>query len=671
MNDKPSQQETLKNAQLGSEHGAFRERMQSIGLEPPEQLEPNKFHRFPGIGKQNGTDGFCLLFHDLQGGIFGDWSSGINPTTWQAKSAKPRQAAERAAFKRQVEASRKLANEQRTRENEQAAEQALQRWNDAQPADPGHPYLIKKKTDCRDLRQDREQLLIPMRDESDKLWSLQTIDKDGNKLFSPKGCRTSGCYFPIGHKPAAGQLVCVAEGWATAMAIHEATNHPTVVAFSAHNLETVARIIKGNFTENHLVIAADDDQKTGTEKNPGVEAATKAAKAVGGVVAIPDMGKKADFWDVWKELGAEAVRAAITGRKEEVETSSTPEHQPNGKGFALIRLSEITLTPPKWLVRPVIELDSLAMLFGDPASGKTFVAVDLTCCVVTGEAFHGFSSIVAPVVYVAGEGRHGLKKRFMAWSIRHQINLDNSPLFISNMPAAFLDHGSVESVMDAIDKVEAEHGAPGLIVIDTVARNFGGGDENSTADMSAFIQAADLLREKYRAAILLVHHSGHGDKTRARGAMALKGALDFEYRLVRGNDGVIRADCTKCKDHEPLDPMAFNLRPVDLPMEDDDGNPVTSAVLDQVVFEPELAVTKNSRGKNQSTAREILEGLYAKYQSNLEADERNPDLAKVALNDWRQECSSKGMARNRFHEAKKALIESGNIREDGGFVFLH
>ena len=82
-----------------------------------------------------------------------------------------------------------------------------------------------------------------------------------------------------------------------------------------------------------------------------------------------------------------------------------------------------------------------------------------------------------------------------------------------------------------IHSLLGEDGKPALIVLDTIARNFGGNDENSTKDMGASITAVDAINAEFNCATLLVHHTGHADKTTALEAIALKGALDTEYRL--------------------------------------------------------------------------------------------------------------------------------------------
>lgn len=355
--------------------------------------------------------------------------------------------------------------------------------------------------------------------------------------------------------------------------------------------------------------------------------------------------------------------------EDKVSINEATPHKTNSRRFSLIRISEIETKPADWLVQDFLTADSLGLFFSDPGGCKTFLGVSLSCSVASGESFHGRRVKQRPVVFIAGEGHSGLKKRFDAWSIRHQVNLDDAPLYISSVSASFLSPESMAEVVAAVDAITEEHGSPGLIIIDTVARNFGPGDENSTSDMGAFIQSADHLREKYKAAVLLIHHVGHADKTRARGAMALKGALDFEYRLERGDDDVIRVDCTKCKDFEPPAPMAFRLRPVELPLMDEHGNPVKSAVLDATEYKPPVRTTNAGRGKNQTKALETLHALFHHHRNNIAADGRDPAGARVTLDEWQLECKVIGkMPRNRFQEACRSLQEAGAVKVENGFV---
>ena len=71
--------------------------------------------------------------------------------------------------------------------------------------------------------------------------------------------------------------------------------------------------------------------------------------------------------------------------------------------------------------------------------------------------------------------------------------------------------------IDAMVRAALE-GLPVLIVVDTLARNFRGGDENQTADLNQFVAMMDDLKARYASCtILIVHHTGHGDKQRGRG----------------------------------------------------------------------------------------------------------------------------------------------------------
>lgn len=334
--------------------------------------------------------------------------------------------------------------------------------------------------------------------------------------------------------------------------------------------------------------------------------------------------------------------------------------------FNLVQVGLIEAKPPQWLIVGLIERDSLALAFGDPGCGKSFWAIDLSLCTSTGTVFHGYKVEQGPVIYIAGEGRNGLKRRMIAWSIANKVPHDTAPLFVSSMPAAFTDAQMVLQVQAAIESVTAVHGPPVLIIIDTLARNFGPGDENSTRDMSQFIQALDILRAKSQATVLIVHHSGHGDKSRARGAMALKGALDAEYRLDKGDDGVIRMEATKMKEADHPKPIAFRLKTIPLSLMNEN---VTSAVLELTDYAP-IAHSNGRvcRGSNQTKAIEILHNLYDKQRNDLIAKGHDPGTARISMDEWKLAMRNDDIKSNRIGEIVTSLSQGGMIIEDNGFV---
>jgi hypothetical protein len=230
------------------------------------------------------------------------------------------------------------------------------------------------------------------------------------------------------------------------------------------------------------------------------------------------------------------------------------------------------------------------------------------------------------------------------------------------------DEDEADMAVAVVTGMIEKYGAPALIVIDTVARNFGPGDENSTKDMTAFVAACDRLREQTGACILLVHHSGHGDKTRARGSIALKGALDWEYGMV-AKSGAVHVTCTKAKDAEPPSPKAFRLTTVDLGSVDEEGEALTSAVLTSAMYMAPKQGTAG-RGRNQKIALRVLGEGIKQCEADFERTGQNPDHAWMSFLAWRNSCVRDGVDPKRFPEVWKKLVEHGSVRVDGDHVTL-
>ena len=124
----------------------FREAIKSIGLIPPDSIEPGKLHRFPGAGKRNGnTAAWCKLFPDGIGGVYGDHSQDIS-AHWQAERSAPFTQAQREAFFRKVQESKEQAEADKQAKQSEAATKAAAIWQAAQPATDDHPYLARKGT---------------------------------------------------------------------------------------------------------------------------------------------------------------------------------------------------------------------------------------------------------------------------------------------------------------------------------------------------------------------------------------------------------------------------------------------------------------------------------------------------------------------------------------------
>ena len=336
--------------------------------------------------------------------------------------------------------------------------------------------------------------------------------------------------------------------------------------------------------------------------------------------------------------------------------------------FNLQQIGSIDITMPKFIIKGVTEANTLFVIFGDPMTCKSLMATAMISCIATQTYFYGLEVKQGPVIYIPGEGQSGIRRRFEAWSIVNQVSLNDAPIFISSAPIGLCDDLSIEIVLKTISDIADQFGPPVLIIIDTLARNFGPGDENSTSDMTKAIAAADRIRELYDSSVGLIHHSGVGDKNRGRGNSALKGAVDAEYRMERDAFGVIHFESTKMKDAAFPEPMAFKLSVVELGIEDDDGNEVTSVVLRQVDDNSPVQNQNAGLGKNQAKGLHLLMELYQTHRENVEKSGRDPDSAKVLIEDWSTACKESGMDRQAFYKIKKSMIEKRMIQVDDPFV---
>lgn len=261
----------------------FRESIKAAGLTPPAVIEADgKLRRFSTNGKRGDAAGWYVLFSDgIPAGYFGDWRTGVTQN-WRADIGRTLTPAEATAHLDRMRAMRLEREAQEAERKSDARRRALEIWK-AAPDAVEHPYLTEKGIGAYGAKLHDGALVIPLRADG-KIHSLQFIRPDGSKRFLTGG-RTKGCYFAIGSTAATGAL-CIAEGFATGATIHEATGYPVAVAFNAGNLFSVAQAMQAKFPKMKLILCADDDRRT--PGNPGITKATEAARAVGGLLAIPD-----------------------------------------------------------------------------------------------------------------------------------------------------------------------------------------------------------------------------------------------------------------------------------------------------------------------------------------------------------------------------------------------
>lgn len=196
------------------------------------------------------------------------------------------------------------------REAEEAARKAAgtvaaaARWERAKPCDPNHPYLVRKGIaelfdDLPVVRAEGVNLLLPVYGADGEILTVQAIPPEagGKKLFAA-GAPSAGGRFNIGISMGR-TLVC--EGFATGASLWMAQSDQVSIAFSADNMERVAREISAN--GSFVVLAADQDK---TERFTALGQELDCAVVI---ARGPDKGW--DFNDEQAANGVDAVRRQI------------------------------------------------------------------------------------------------------------------------------------------------------------------------------------------------------------------------------------------------------------------------------------------------------------------------------------------------------------------------
>jgi putative DNA primase/helicase len=233
----------------------------------------------------------------------------------------------------------------------------------------------------------------------------------------------------------------------------------------------------------------------------------------------------------------------------------------------------------------------------------------------------------ADVVYLAGEGHHGLRGRIAAWKHYHGCKLLS--MWLSR---AGVDLNTPEGFVKALQQIRKLPRKPRLIIVDTLHR-FLAGDENSAQDAKTMLDACAALMREFECSVLLVHHTGVSEEAqhRARGSSAWRGALDIEISVVPAKDGQpLQIVQRKSKDAELAQPIYASLQQVTIPgWVDEDGDPVTSAVITAVTA-PVTAPSK--AGSKLDQHRRMFERAW--WDSGAELRDGAPYVSRSAMLDY-------------------------------------
>ncbi|HUX79304.1 MAG TPA: AAA family ATPase [Alphaproteobacteria bacterium] len=369
----------------------FIKAMHQVGISfNGEVLADGTIHRF--ATEKKGQRDCWYVFYGMAG-AFGDWKRDIHEK-WSLKNNFVPGLNKEQLFE-QIEKAKKAAEEEKQCKYEETEKLALDKWNSL--SETGNsPYLLKKQVEAFGVRFNKDFLIIPLRDTSGKLWSLQWISPDGTKRFLTGG-RKKGCFHPIGVLEN-GKPIIVTEGYATGASIHMATQQPAVIAFDAGNLEPVIEKLKKDYPKSPLLIAGDED--IGREHNTGRIKAEEAARKHNCRVVFPQFKttetKPTDFNDLMLLEGLNEVSRQI----------GTALQSTTLKALSIRELLSMEIQPREMILNPIIPEQGLVMIHAPRGIGKTHVSLMIAYTVATGgHMFNGRWESGKPnkVLFVDGE----------------------------------------------------------------------------------------------------------------------------------------------------------------------------------------------------------------------------------------------------------------------------
>ncbi|CAB4178592.1 Archaeal primase DnaG/twinkle, TOPRIM domain [uncultured Caudovirales phage] len=566
--------------------------------------------------------------------VYGNWKDS-STHTWRENIGRTLTLIEDSEHKRAVAAAKVLRDEAFAIKREEAAETATALYLRATKADDSHPYLVSKGIKANgSMVAGDGSLVIPVYQGGDKvLSSVQFIGADGSKRFLTGGAIKGGWHI-IGSLVNVKQ-VFIAEGFATACSIREATGKPCIVAFNAGNLPTVAIAVRDRVGLTCSITICADMDVSGI----GEAKAREAAALIGANVAISPTSS--DFNDA-ANAGIDIVSILMPEAKQEWLIHA--DDMVN---------SQITV---RWLVKGWIPRDSLIMLHGPSGSGKSLVVLDMVARVASSlDDWQGHKVRHGQVIYLAGEGWIGMSKRIRAW--REVNSVDSLDMWVSKAGCDLNSPEGYRLARDAIIAIKKDNIKPAVIVVDTLHR-FMAGDENSAQDAGEMIKACGGLMAEFNCSVLLVHHTGvaEGAQGRARGSSAWKGAMESEISIVPQTETEpLEIVNVKAKD-DAMSPKKF-MRIHGHIFEnwlDEDGDPVSGGYVSEADEVKKVSKTDDSDRKSFT---EILKKVGKKLEDGR---------MFVSENDWSDatidENGVKTAAlRNQRARIKKRMVDSGDI----------
>jgi hypothetical protein len=363
------------------------------------------------------------------------------------------------------------------------------------------------------------------------------------------------------------------------------------------------------------------------------------------------MSKPPDANDILRNRGDDQLRRIFDSPPADEEPQPRDARASSQFKFPLIPFGQLKVeTSGAYVVKDLIPRTGLVVIWGPPKCGKSFLNLDMMLHVALGWNYRGHRVKQGTVVYCALEGQAGFGARKEAFCARHRQESADAPLYLMFTPLNLVKH-AVELIHCIVAQLPPGE-TPIAVVIDTLNRSLAG-SESKDEDMTAYIRAADVIRDKFNCVVIIIHHCGV-DGTRPRGHTSLAGADDVQIAVKRDPASNVLLTVEHMKDGPEGETIASKLEVIDVGL-DDDGDRITSCV---VVPAEAAAARKTSapRPKSQQIALRALSEAILDLGAPAEASANvPPGVSTVHVDEWRQRAYRMGISPSGPAASQKAF----------------
>ena len=503
----------------------IRSEMASYDLYPKDIIIDGKIHRF--IVKKGRPDGWYIFHSDgIPAGRFGCHAdSNKVDVTWHFKPDKPLSQQDMNKISANIKLSKEARQEEKIRSQDAAAIVCRDIYQKARQAPEDHPYLVSKKIKPHNAKvTDDGRLITPLFGLEGEVRALQYIDMTGVKRMHT-GTSFSGLYNIF--RGDNFDRIFLAEGFATAASVFEATGITTFCCYPASNMVNISSLIRERCPDAVITIVADHD-KSGAGQKAAAEAAEKVSAQV---ILIPEEGCDAnDFINRGYDL-----KALLFQSPEDVEEAEI--NRLIGKTGAAVLSSDLSdeYIYPDTLIRKVICNRELSFMYGPSNTGKTYLSLQMARSIGSGDNFFGYEVEQGAVLYLAAESVNTVYQRIKFMSNYYRSKVEN--IFIVDASSLTFRDGSGFDVIKAhVKKIQRDHKVKVRMVVgDTWVRLTSGINENSADEVAPIIDGLQRLAKETDLHIMMIHHTGKDSDKGMRGS----------YTMVSNPDTIIGLHATE------------------------------------------------------------------------------------------------------------------------------